>query len=104
MTVLNNVTIETKEAERLVNTYQDQKKLNHLISTLLTQEAIKRFSTPQQRPQEPKKNKWAKLADKIEANPTLDDETAEHLLKCSKEFREGFVMRDVDELMNNNEQ
>ena len=33
----------------------------------------------------------------------LDDETAEHLLKCSQEVRKGLVLKDVEELMANNE-
>ena len=47
------------------------------------------------------KSKWAIVAKKMSG--VLDDETAEHLLKCSQEVRKGLVLKDVEELMANNE-
>lgn len=47
-------------------------------------------------------NNWKIVAKKMSG--ILDDKTAEHLLQSSREFRDGFIMRDIEDLMNKNEQ
>ena len=91
MTIINDIKIKNPTAELILQKFSKE-EISELFSTFLI--LVSKENIIKKSKIEHKKTKWAEFADKMDG--VLDHQTAEHLRKCSQEFRDNFELRDLE--------
>ena len=91
MTIVNDIKITNPTAELMLQKFSKE-EISELFSTFLI--LVSKENIVNKSQIKNKKTKWAEFADKMDG--LLDQKTAQHLRKCSREFRDNFELRSLE--------